>query len=269
MQKITPEILRAWADGELSPEKHSEINILLAKDEELAIQAAAFEASKLPYKAAMNVDIPPVPAQLETQVLQWSRIADTTKQSAEAIKVPVGKVSGIKRLYRLALAASVLLFVISGLGAIWYKPVNRSVSDWTQAIVNYQNFYVAETVGHIVGDRTTAAKKLEQLKQRYPAFPGIPPELEELGYAFKRLQRLDFNNQPVLQMVFYKDGKRPLAICLMPEHQEAVVSQFSEHELLNSYVWQSKGLRAIVVAEEEASQLKAIAERVDAIDSKG
>ena len=40
MEKVTPEMLRAWADEELSPERNAEINALLAADIELAAKAA-------------------------------------------------------------------------------------------------------------------------------------------------------------------------------------------------------------------------------------
>ena len=59
-------------------------------------------------------------------------------------------------------------------------------------------------------------------------------------------------------MVFFKEGKRPLAICLMPDETE-LTEKFTQHDLLNSYVWQSNGVRTIVVAEEGAAQLETIA----------
>lgn len=258
MQKVTPETLRAWADGELSPEQTDEIDALLAVDEELAAQAACFEASKLPYKAAMNVDIPPVPTELRMQVEHWSRLSEVYGNTDEDDgEPPVQKRVVKRRVYRVALAAAVVLMMISGLGAMFYKPATDPVEEWAQAIVTYQNFYVAETVEPIEADPQAATQKLAQLRLDYPAFPAAPPNLEKLGYQFKRVQRLDFDNKPVVQMVFFKAGKRPLAICLMPD-ESTLTAKFTQHELLNSYVWQSGKLRAIVVAEEDAAQLGVI-----------
>lgn len=267
MEKVTPEILRAWADGELSAERHAEISALLAADYELAQQAACFEASTLPYKAAMNLDMPAVPDDLKAQVAQWSQIAAGQQQSAQARAAQANGVVGkdrpskIKPWYRMALAASVLLMMISGLGAMWFRPAAEPVNAWAQAIVTYQNFYVKATVAGIEANPEATQQKLVQLRLDYPAFPEMPPNLEGLGYAFKRAQRLDFEGKPVLQMVFFKDGKRPLAICLMPD-ETALNAKFTQHDLLNSYVWQGKGVRAIVVAEEDAAQLEAIADAV-------
>ena len=145
-------------------------------------------------------------------------------------------------------------------GLTYFQKPDAS-AQWTQAIVSYQNFYVAKTVTHINGDQKAAKEKLLKLKQESAAFPSTPPDLTELGYSFKRVQQLDFADKPVVQMVFFKEGKRPLAICLMPDAQ-TVDSKYTEHELLNSYIWQSGRLRAIVVAEEDSAALLEIASLV-------
>lgn len=258
MEKITPETLKAWTDGELSAERHAEISALLAVDDELAQQAACFEASKLPYKAAMNLDIPAVPDDLRAQVAQWSQIAAGQQPVPAQNKQGSVQPSGAKPVYRMALAAAISLMMISGLGALLFRPAADPVNAWTQAIVTYQNFYVTETIAGIEVNPDATRQKLAQLRQTHPALPAMPPNLEALGYAFKRVQRLDFEGKPVLQMVFSQEGKRPLAICLMPD-ETALTEKFTQHDLLNSYVWQSNGVRAIVVAEEDAAQLEVIA----------
>ena len=254
MKKVTPEILIAWVDGELSPQRSAEISAQVASDAELAEQVAYLEASKLPYKAAMEQNIPPVPEVLREQVEQWSKLADKDVKPAK----PKPK-TNFRDIFSGALAASLLL-VASWFG---FSHVQKpdAISQWTQEIVSYQNFYVAKTVTHITGDPTAAKQKLAKLKQEYAAFPLTPPDLTALGYNFKRVQRLDFDGMPVVQMVFFKEGKRPLAICLMPD-TEVIDSQYREHALLNSYVWQSGKLRAIVVAQENSDAMIRIANLV-------
>ena len=155
MEKVTPEILRAWADGELSSERHAEISALLAVDDELAQKAACFEASKLPYKAAMNLDIPEVPDDLQAQIGQWSQIA-AGQQVAQANDEQVSSQPlRVKPVYRMALAAAVVLMMISGFGALVLRPAADPVNTWTQAIVTYQNFYVTETVTGIEANPET------------------------------------------------------------------------------------------------------------------
>ncbi len=255
MKKITDEQIMAWVDGELSGPQSAEIEALIATDPEIAAKAASFEASKLPFKSAMEQGIPPVPNELLDQVTQWSQIS--TGQPVAA--TTEGK--GFR--YWSSAAASVLLLVGATFGGIRYLQPSHPAEDWTNAIVSYQNFYVEDTVSQIKSDRTIALAKLNDLRQQHPALPISPPDLTALGYAFKRVQRLDFENKPVLQMVFYKPGKRPLAICLMPDGAD-LKGIFTKHELLNSYVWQSDELRAIVVAEEPQDVLKGIAQLVDA-----
>lgn len=255
MTKVTDEQIRAWADGELSAGRKAEIDTLIANDSELAIKAASFEASKLPFKAAMDSGIPPLPAELSDQVAQWSQIAVGSSST---------NTSDVKKLryWSGAVAAVLLLSVISWGGIDFLKSHDDPAEKWREAIVSYQNFYVAGTVSHIKGDPAVASEKLNQLKQLNVAFPDTPPDLTSQGYAYKRLQRLDFANQPVLQMVFYKAGKRPLAICLMPDDDTTIQAHFTQHDLLNSYVWQSGKLRGIVVAEESSEVLEGIAKLV-------
>lgn len=255
MKKITDEQIMAWVDGELNTQRRAEIEAFIATNPEAAAKAASFEASKLPFKSAMEQGIPSVPDDLLDQVTQWSQIS---------IDPSVDSPSESKSFrYWAGAAATVLLLVGATFGGFKYLQPSHPAQDWTNAIVSYQNFYVAETVTHIKSDRDMALAKLGNLRQRYPALPASPPDLTAQGYAFKRLQRLDFENKPVLQMVFYKPGKRPLAICLMPDGGD-FQEMFTEHELLNSFVWQSNDLRAIVVAEEPQEILKGIAELVDA-----
>jgi len=254
MNKITPEILVAWIDGELSSQRSAEISALVSADADLATQVAYLEASKLPYKAALNQDVPPVPNALKVQVEQWSQIADN-----DVAPVKPERKTNYRDIFSGALAASILL-VASWVGLTHFQKPDAS-AQWTQAIVSYQNFYVAETVSDINGNQKAGVKKLLKLQQEYAAFPPAPPDLTALGYSFKRVQQLDFADKPVIQMVFFKEGKRPLAICLMPD-TETVDSKYTEHELLNSYIWQSGKLRAIVVAQEDSETLKKIANLV-------
>lgn len=259
MTKVTDEQLIAWADGELSAEHSAQIEMLIANDPDIAKKAASFEASKLPYKAAIDSDIPPVPSELVDQVAQWSQIA----AGSYASNTSVSSTANRKSLRYWSGAVASVLFCGGVLwGGISYLSPQHPAEDWREAIVSYQNFYVTETVSHIVADPAAALQKLNELKQRYTAFPKAPPDLTAQGYSFKRLQRLDFANQPVLQMVFYKAGKRPLAICLMPDNVE-IKPQFIKHNLLNSYIWHSGKLRGIVVAEEESAVLRGIASLVE------
>jgi anti-sigma factor RsiW len=255
MKKVTDEQIMAWIDGELSAEDQARIEALIATDPEIAAKAASFEASKLPYKSAMNQGIPPVPSELLDQVTQWSQISTGPSVGSTS--------SGKSFSYWSGVAATVLILVGATFGGVRYLQPSNPAQEWTDAIVSYQNFYVADTVSHIKSNRSAALAKLNELRQRYPALPATPPDLTAQGYAFKRLQRLDFDNKPVLQMVFYKPGKRPLAICLMPDGAD-FQSIFTEHELLNSYVWQSNDLRAIVVADEEQDVLKSISQLLEA-----
>lgn len=253
MTKITDEQIRAWADGELSVEPSAAIDILILNDPEIAAKAASFEASKLPYKSAMEADIPPVPDELRDQLAQWSQIAEGSSRRISFER-------GASHYWVSAVAAVMLLSVILWASIAFFKP-HHPTRGWAEAIVSYQNFYVSETVSHITGDTAAASLELASLQQLSTDFPSSAPDLTGQGYAYKRLQRLDFSNQPVLQMVFYKVGKRPLAICLMPDDAK-IQAQFTQHELLNSYVWQSGKLRAIVVAEEDSAVLEGIAELV-------
>lgn len=253
MTKLTDEEIMAWADGEQSTERGKEIEALIAINPEIAAKAASFEASKLPFKSAMDQGVPPVPSELIDQVAQWSQIS----AGPSAAPVPEDK-SGF---YWAGVAATVLLLLVATFSGIKYLDSFHPVEKWANAIVSYQNFYVADTISHIESDREAALAKLSNLRQRYPALPASPPDLTAQGYEFKRLQQLDFENKPVLQMVFYKPGRRPLAICLMPDGVD-FQDAFTKHELLNSYVWQSNQLRAIVVAEEEPKVLKDIAKLI-------
>ena len=258
MQKITSEELLEWVDGALSPERSAEISALVAADPDLAKQADFFEASELPYKAAMNAGVPPVPSDLKKQVAQWSKIAE----DQTIITSPMNTKSQDKALfYQRSLVATIMMLVVSW-GAIWGLTKSPDAIDsWTNAVVGYQQFYVSETVEGITGSVESAELKLQQVKLQYPEFPSIAPNLAAMGYSFKRIQQLDYKNKPLLQMVFYKDGKRPLAICLMPD-SNLVESRLATHDVLNSYVWQSGNLRGIVVGEENELELKKIADLV-------
>jgi hypothetical protein len=75
------------------------------------------------------------------------------------------------------------------------------VSPWITAAAGYRQFYSRETLADVKADPELSERTAHQIRQDDRLAVQIP-DLHSAGLTFKRVQRLSFNNQPLVQIVY-------------------------------------------------------------------
>jgi anti-sigma factor RsiW len=215
--------LRAYVDSELSAAERQSVDAALANSSELRAQLAAMKASCLPYQTAFDTqEMPEVPEALKKQLMAMSAVANVPSMPTVSIQNPQ-KVQALPRRQWLnfagagfALAASFAAGVavrpawFSGLGS---KPSDE-VADWAKAVASYQAMYVRDTVERVSDTEANARRVITEFQSHSQAVL-VVPDLSNVGFEFKRVQRLAFNDKPLIQMAYLPQRGKPAALCVM------------------------------------------------------
>jgi len=250
--RVEVEDVRAWIDGELDDHRASEVASAVSSDATLKQAAAAMRASQLPYHEAYEeATVPDLPEGLRSKIeaLQSPASVDTKKQTPFKM---------------IGIAASVLMAALIGYLAGSYKdasaPATTASNDTLQLpenfarnVAGYQAFYVRETLEGTDNSPAAVAALAERLAQQ-TGIEIIIPELE--GYEFVRGQRLSFNEQPLLQLVYLGEEGRPLALCYMPTQlPDSGDATVKKHHGLNTAEWISNSHRFVIVGDTSKEKL--------------
>ncbi len=283
---LTDEEMLLYADGSLNEERKRQIIEAATHDAELAEILAALDASRLPFQAAFSHrQEPSMPSDLRDS-LQDMIGAATGSSSIGAEHSPTeqqhvqasGQLSGqassdVGRVWpkRFLQAACVLLSVgvgyVAGTGGLSSGSATQvaTASNWVERVADYQSLYVPNTVRHITPDLQASAEKLNSLTAATGLKTAIP-DLSGEGYAFVRAQELGFEGQPLVQLVYYKEGSPPLALCFMPSDTVAEAAlKIETYHGLGTASWINDNQRYVIVAEESGESLTELHQRVTGV----
>ena len=246
--------LRAYVDGELTPAECRKVESAIAGDPELLEQVEALQASCLPYRLAFERQpLPDVPASLSRRLDSW--IAMTREPSASAPPA---------RRHWLRVGAALAASFAAGLWmpVPWrLNPDEFSEQPWVQAIARYQALYVRETVDLALND----VNRTRALLAAFSARQGVPvvvPDLRDAGMTFRHIQRLAFNDAPVIQMVYLPPTGRPLALCVVGANPSGGAVTTRRMEGLEVSTWGRHGLAYVMVADMPRDEATLLAERL-------
>ena len=94
--------------------------------------------------------------------------------------------------------------------------VETGVSPWVAAAAGYQQLYSRDTLANVEADPVLVAKTTAQIRDDDGLAIRIP-DLRAFGLTFKRVQRLRFNDKPLVQIVYLPERGAPVALCVMRE----------------------------------------------------
>ncbi|MBV8404949.1 MAG: anti-sigma factor [Gammaproteobacteria bacterium] len=246
--------LLAYADGSLSSERMAEIEAAVARSPELAARLAAMRASALPYRAAYEAQpAPPLPARLTARV-------------AELIEANSGRPRARKSWPRLvaAFAAGVVCCAVSWTILSSGRPLESTaggMSPWIHAVADYQQLYSRETLANVTEDHRLSDRVISEL-QVADGMSVRVPDLRSAGLIFKRVQRLSFHQQPVVQMVYLPEQGDPIALCATRDarpNEEPHVRQIDE---LITVSWRRGNLGYVLLGRAPAQSMLELAQRL-------
>jgi anti-sigma factor RsiW len=269
----TDDDLVLYADNALSEDRKQRLLEAAEHDPELAATLAALDASQLPYKTAFERQpLPPLPDQLRQDISNLTQVTRSDRTVAE-----VRNEKKRRSWYVPAAQAACLLLSVGvgfGLGVSQdktddseisvatntaeYIDQNNSHREWVNRVADYQTLYVANTVNEITPDLPATRAKLERIAKATGIRPSLP-DLSASGYEFVRAQELGYNGQPLVQLVYTKEGHTPLALCFMPSFGEKEQHvRLGERHGLGTASWIADNQYYVIVADEPADTLKEI-----------
>jgi len=257
MMNVDDTLLMAYVDGELSPEQRAEVEAAISHFDELAARAAALQASVLPYRAAYDrQSVPPVPESLTRRIEELVSVSAPQERDARR---------GSRRFsMQWAAAAFVAGAICSGvltgyLGGV--NPLKPGVDPWVQSVADYQVLYGRDTVANIREDKATTEQVLADIHQR-DGMPVDVPDLRQVGLKFKRVQRLNYHDRPLIQMVYLPERGDPVALCVIEENEGDAPVRASRVGEMKTVTWRTNRLAYVLLAKTPSLDLQAIGDSI-------
>jgi len=262
------EQLLRFLDDQMSESEARQLIEEANRDASLQNRIDTIEASRLPYADAyLAKPPPPVPPQLRL---------DISALSAAALAEPAQRGS-TRRKYAGVAGVALSIGALMGYALTpltFHSASNEEAGDasattlmastedkaWVNRVADYQSLYVAETVADAPGGQESAQKLMQKLQQNTALKTAIP-DLSEFGYTFARAQHLGFEGDALVQLVYTRAGRKPLALCYMAiQSSDATKAYIASREALGTANWRQGGQRYVIVADESAQTLSSMAD---------
>ena len=255
MTNIDDSLLMLYVDGELPPDQRAGIEAAIAHSPDLAERVAALRASCLPYRAAYERQtIPPVPERLARRIDELVSVSATTPAARAGRRTP------LPWLAAAFVAGAICSGVLAGFlgGAL---PLHSGAEPWVRSVADYQVLYGRDTVASIKVDPATTEQILSDIRQR-DGMPVRVPDLRQAGLTFKRIQRLDYHDRPLIQIVYLPERGDPVALCVIEDaHGDQPVRTDQVGEM-KTVTWHANKLAYVLLAKNASVDLKAMAEQI-------
>jgi len=280
-------MLMAYVDGELAPEESREVEEHIRASAEAAELVALLRASRVDYKQAFATqNLPPVPDSL-TQKIEAIARAQSTKSAApgandSSVPAPstVPALAPVRSRLRSVptwLAAACVAGAFCG--GLFLRPgtfaflspgmpssggaamASSGLSPWVTAAVGYQQLYTRETLAYADENPAATSKIIDDIRREDKLALRIP-DLSSAGLTFKSVRRLNFNNKPLVQIVYLPETGPPIALCVMKgiKSDQAVAAQVVD--TMHVVTWRQAELSYALIGKTESVDLDALGKRI-------
>ena len=246
--------LLAYADGHLPQARRAEVERAVATSPEVAARLSVMRASALPYAAAFEAQVlPPVPPELSQRIGDLL-VADAQRRhrSSSWPRQAVAFAAGV-------LCCAIALQLLSP--ATRPQAAAAQVAPWIKAVADYQQLYSRATVASVTEDPDLSARVINDLRVK-DGIAVVVPDLRSLALTFKRVQRLSFHDQPVVQMVYLPEHGEPIALCVTPDARPDELPHAQQVGDLNSVAWRRDKLGYVVLGKGPAEALLDLGRRI-------
>jgi anti-sigma factor RsiW len=139
--------------------------------------------------------------------------------------------------------------------------VGTGVSPWIAAAASYQQLYSRETLADVKADPELSERTALQIRRDDGLAVQIP-DLRSAGLTFKRVQRLRFNNQPLVQIVYLPENGPPVALCVMKERKPDAAVSDRLVASMNVVTWRHAELGYALIAQPGGVDLTALGKQI-------
>ena len=262
---IDESTLLAYVDGALSAQQRERVETALAHDSALRVKMDEMRASCLPYQSAYaQVVTPPLPAGLASRIAALINVADAPQPARAHSRRPwMWAGAALAASFVLGLVAPALIARPEPAQTAQALPANSS--PWIEAIASYQALYVRATVDQAPDTAARARHVLAEFAAGSASVVTVP-NLQDAGLTFKRIQRLGYNDAPLLQIVYLPSEGKPAALCVLPlrglPNGADAPLKMRRIDGLAVAAWRKNGLAYVLTADMSTANAEAIARRL-------
>jgi anti-sigma factor RsiW len=279
--------LLGYVDGELSPEGRRAVEAQLRASSEAREKVALLRASRLDFEGAFaQQNLPRVPDSLKLKVDEMVRAHRALESNdpalppgEKALSEPVrSRLRGVPVWLAAACVAGAFAcgtFVRLGpLASPFSSPfssggaqmaANADVSPWVAAAVGYQKLYTRDTVAYTQEDPAAAANIVKDIRSDDRLALRIP-DLTSAGLTFKSVQRLRFNNKPLVQIVYLPKNGPPIALCVMKDPKPDQPVATKTVDAMNVATWRQAELSYALIGKPGDVDFAALGKRISNLD---
>ncbi|AHK45077.1 MULTISPECIES: anti-sigma factor [Ensifer] len=259
--------LCAYIDGELGEAEKTELETLLARDEEAKALFEKLKAGSAFGNTAFEDFLhDPVPLALVRQIKQGSGI----NPKAERVTIAAANVRSV-RIWPRVMAASVALVLVGGFTGFIIGTANHageptrvaSARTWLDDIADYHRIYSRQKE-RLVEVPASEAPKIETWLASSVGVPFTIPNLTGKGLNFEGARLLVANSKPVAQLIYRNADGDVFAICFLKDSDSPQSDKFSEsiRDNLGMVSWQRGGASFVLVGPSASIGLHDLAEAV-------
>jgi hypothetical protein len=135
------------------------------------------------------------------------------------------------------------------------------VSPWIKAVADYQQLYSRATLASVTEDPALSARVINDLRVN-DGIAVVVPDLRNAALTFKRVQRLSFHDQPVVQMVYLPEHGEPIALCVTRDARPDETPHAQQIGEMSSVAWRRDNLAYVVLSKGQAQTLLELGRRI-------
>jgi anti-sigma factor RsiW len=142
---------------------------------------------------------------------------------------------------------------------------NSNVSAWVATAVSYQKLYTRDTVAYLQEDPAAAAQIVRDIRSDDKLALRVP-DLTSAGLTFKSVQRLRFNNKPLVQIVYLPQNGPPVALCVMKDAKPDQAVATKTVDAMDVATWRQAELSYALIGQSGNVDLAALGKRISNLD---
>ncbi len=274
-------------DGDLPPDELRSVEDRIRTSSELAEKVALLRASQVDFADAFaHQSLPPVPESLILKIdaiTRAHRAQGIPASANDALANPAGARHVLLARSRLRgvpvwLAAACVAGAFAGglflrlgplsnpgLSAMGGSPLASMSAGpgqtWVAAATGYQKLYTRETVAYNEEDPAVVSATIADIRHDDRLDIRVP-DLSGAGLKFKWIQRLSFNNKPLVQIVYLPQKGPPIALCVVKDVRPDQPVTTKTVDAMNVVTWRQAELSYALIGTPEGVDMDALGRQI-------
>ncbi|MBT2790064.1 anti-sigma factor family protein [Paraburkholderia strydomiana] len=281
--KVDDPQLLAYVDGGLQPNERASVDAQLRESEKLRKKVALLRASRVDFAEAFaHQELPPVPESLRRKIDDMLHEHRTGQGGQEADAGPApssppgARQQSLDMPVWLAAACIACAFMFGQFTRIDSvsrntldtrvfggepRASNVDASPWVTAAVGYQKLFTRETIAYASADGSIELEIVRDIRDE-DKLPLRVPDLRSAGLTFKAVQRLRFDNKPLVQIVYLPRNGPPIALCVMEDAQRDEPVATRTVGTMNVALWRQEELAYALIGDPRGVDLTELGNRI-------